>query len=163
MKGQDPVSSKPLYYSHVVLNIIIYMSEFTRLCAYVCACVCVCVCVCVFQVALVIKNPPFNAGDAKDPGLIPGSGRSPGGGRGNLLQYSCLENPMDRGTWGVTVLRVSKSRMQLKKLSTHAHTQGKQNSTVFVSVGFGLILPGFGNWVLRSYTLKWSMPLFPHL
>ena len=66
------------------------------MCVHVC--VCVCVCVCVFQVALVIKNPPFNAGDAKDPGLIPGSGRSPGGGRGNLLQYSCLENPMDRGT-----------------------------------------------------------------
>ena len=48
------------------------------------------------QVALVVKNPPANAGDAKDTGLIPGSGRSFGGGYGNPLQYSCLENPMDR-------------------------------------------------------------------
>ena len=47
------------------------------------------------QVALVVKNPPANAGDARDVGSIPGSGRSPGGGHGNLLQYSCLENPMD--------------------------------------------------------------------
>ena len=47
------------------------------------------------QVALVIKNPPANAGDAKDPGMIPGSGRSPGGGHGNPLHYSCLENPID--------------------------------------------------------------------
>ena len=46
-----------------------------------------------------VKTPPGNAGDAGDPGLIPGSGRSPGGGHGNPLQYSCLENPMDRGAW----------------------------------------------------------------
>ena len=44
-----------------------------------------------------IKNPPASAGDVRDVGLIPGLGRSPGGGYGNLLQYSCLENPMDRG------------------------------------------------------------------
>ena len=49
------------------------------------------------QVALVIKNPPANAGDTRDTGSIPGSGRSPGGGLGNPLQYSCLENPMNRG------------------------------------------------------------------
>ena len=49
------------------------------------------------QVALVIKNPPANAGDVRDTGSILGSGRSPGGGHGNSLQYSCLENPMDRG------------------------------------------------------------------
>ena len=53
----------------------------------------------VSQVALVIKNLPTNAGDAGNMGSIPGSGRSPGGGHGNLLQYSCLENPMDRGAW----------------------------------------------------------------
>ena len=47
------------------------------------------------QVALVVKNLPANAGDLRDGGLIPGSGRSPGGGRGNPLQYSCLENPRD--------------------------------------------------------------------
>ena len=58
---------------------------------------------------LVVKNPPANAGDGRDVGLIPGSGRSPGGGNGNLLQYSCLENPMDRGAWQATVHRVAKS------------------------------------------------------
>ena len=49
------------------------------------------------QVVLVVKNPPANAGDIRDVGLIPGSGRSPGGEHGNPLQHSCLENPMDRG------------------------------------------------------------------
>ena len=53
-----------------------------------------------------VKNLPANAGDV---GLIPGSGRSPGGGNGNLLQYSCLENPMDRGAWWATVHGVTKS------------------------------------------------------
>ena len=51
------------------------------------------------QAALVVKNPPASAGDIRDVGLIPGLGRSPGGGHGNLLQYSCLENPMDKGAW----------------------------------------------------------------
>ena len=46
-----------------------------------------------------VKNPPTNEGDLRDKGLIPGSGRSPGGGHDNPLQYSCLENPMDRGAW----------------------------------------------------------------
>ena len=46
-----------------------------------------------------VKNAPANAGDVRDANLIPGSGRSPGGGDGNPLQYSCLENPMDRGAW----------------------------------------------------------------
>ena len=54
------------------------------------------------QVVLVVKNPPVNAGDMRDAGSIPGSGRSPGGGRGNPLQYSCLENPMDQGSWWAT-------------------------------------------------------------
>ena len=54
--------------------------------------------------ALVVKNPPANAGDIGDAGWIAGSGRSPGGGHGNPLQYSCLENPMDRGAWWATVL-----------------------------------------------------------
>ena len=61
------------------------------------------------QVALVVKNLPANAGDVRDVGLIPGSGRSPGGGHGNPLQYSCLENPMDREAWWATVHRVTKS------------------------------------------------------
>ena len=52
-----------------------------------------------FPSGIVVKNPPTNAGDARDAGLIPGSGRSPGVGNGTPLQYSCLENPMDRGAW----------------------------------------------------------------
>ena len=49
--------------------------------------------------ALVVKNLPANAADARDAGSIPGSGRFPGGGHGNLVQYSCLENSVDRGAW----------------------------------------------------------------
>jgi len=60
----------------------------------------------------VVKNPPANAGDAGDVGLIPGLGRSPGEGNGNPLQYSCLENPMDRGAWWATVHGVTKSQTQ---------------------------------------------------
>ena len=63
------------------------------------------------QGALVVKNPPANTGDIRDAGLIPGLGRSPGGGHGNSLQYSCLENSMDRGAWQATVLRVAKSQI----------------------------------------------------
>jgi len=62
------------------------------------------------QVALVVKNLPANAGDIRDTGLIPGSGRYPGGGLHNPLQYSCLENPVDRGVWWATVCGVAKSR-----------------------------------------------------
>ena len=54
-----------------------------------------------------------SACDAGDPGLIPGSGRSPGEGNGNPLQCSCLENPMDRGAWWATVHRVTKNRTRL--------------------------------------------------
>ena len=61
------------------------------------------------QVVLVVKNPPANAGDRRDAGLTPGLGRSPGGGHGNPLQYSCLENPMDRGALQARVHRVAKS------------------------------------------------------
>ena len=60
-----------------------------------------------------VKNPPANAGDREDTGLIPGLGRSPGGGHGNPLQSSCLENPMGRGAWQATVHRVTKSRTRL--------------------------------------------------
>ena len=56
-----------------------------------------------------IKNPPANAGDSGDTGLIPGQGRSSGEGHGNLFQYLCLENPMDRGPWQATVHRVAKN------------------------------------------------------
>ena len=71
--------------------------------------------------ALEVKNQPANAGDM---GSIPGSERSPGGGHGNSLQYSCLENPMDRGAWWATVCRVVKSQTRPKQLNMHARTQG---------------------------------------
>ena len=60
--------------------------------------------------SLVLKNPPTNAGNIREAGSIPGLGRSPGGGHGNPVQNSCLENPMDRGAWRATVHRVAKSR-----------------------------------------------------
>ena len=65
------------------------------------------------QVVLVVKNLSVNAGDVRDAGSIPGSGRSPRGGNGNPFQYSCLENPMDIGAWWVILLRVTQSQTQL--------------------------------------------------
>ena len=61
-----------------------------------------------------VKNPSANVGDIRDVGLIPGSGRSTGGGHGNLLLYFCLENLMDRGAWQGTVYGVTKSPTRLK-------------------------------------------------
>ena len=60
------------------------------------------------------KESTCNVGDAGNPGLIPGLGRSPGRGHDNPLQYSCLENPMDRGAWWAAVYGVTKSQTQLK-------------------------------------------------
>ena len=71
---------------------------------------------CGFPGGLVVKNPPANAADA---GSIPGSGRSLGGGNGNPLQYSCLDNPMGRGAWWATVHGIAKGQTQL---SEHTHT-----------------------------------------
>ena len=67
-----------------------------------------------------VKKLPVKAGDIRDLHSVPRSGRSPGGGHGNPLQYSCLENPMDRGAWRATVHRVANSWTRLKRLSTHA-------------------------------------------
>jgi len=66
------------------------------------------------QVALVVKNPPANAGDIRDMGFIPGSGRAPGGGYVNPLQSSCLENSMDRGAWQTAVHGGAESQTRLK-------------------------------------------------
>ena len=66
-----------------------------------------------------VKKLSDNAGDIRDAGSIPGSGRSPGGQHGNPLQYSCLENPMDRGDLWATVYSVTKTRTRLKRLSMH--------------------------------------------
>ena len=75
------------------------------------------------KLALVVKNQSANAGDVRDIGLIPTLGRSRGERNGNPLQYSCLENHIDRGTWRVTVHRVTKSQIGLKQLSTQAMKQ----------------------------------------
>ena len=69
----------------------------------------------------VIKNPPANAGNARDSGSTPGSERSPGVGNGNLLQYSCLENPMDREAWGAIIHEVTELDMT-EQLCTSMNT-----------------------------------------
>ena len=70
--------------------------------------------------ALVVKNPLANAGDTAS---IPGSGRSPGGGHSNPLQYSSLENPMDRGAWWATLHGVTESQTRLRQ--SHTHTRNR--------------------------------------
>ena len=72
-----------------------------------------------------VNNPPTNA---RDEGLIPGSGRSPGGGNSNPFQYSCLENPMDSGAWWARVLGIAKNQTPL---STHKH-KGKHINSYFI-------------------------------
>ena len=88
-----------------------------------------------YQVALVVKNPPVNAGDVRDAGLIPGLGRSSGGGNGNPLQYSCLETPLDNGAWQAIVHRVAKSWTRLKQLSS-----SKKRKTFLRHVSFALYM-----------------------
>ena len=79
------------------------------------------------------KEPACNIGDARDKGSIPGLGRSPGGGHGNPLQYSWLENPTERETWWTTVHRVAKSKAGLKQPSTYAPIATSQTP---LSMGF---------------------------
>ena len=86
-----------------------------------------------------VKNLPANAGEARDTGSISGLGKSPGGGHGNLSQYSCLENSMDRGAWRAIVHGVAESQLWLNSLSlslshTHTHTHPRDtNSSVGVA------------------------------
>ena len=102
------------------------------------------------QVAPVVKNPPDSAGDVRDACSIPGSGRSPGGGHGSPLQYSCLENPMDREAWGATVHRVSKSWTQLKQFSDLPFYRNRDTVTVFLqSMG----------WQSQTWLGTWSTVL----
>ena len=90
-----------------------------------------------------VKNPPANAGGIRDTGLMPGSGRSPGEGHGNPLQYSCLEKPMDRGAWQATVCGVAGLDMT-ERLSmhacTHTHNQAVEMRIVFYFI-CSLIIP----------------------
>ena len=78
-----------------------------------------------------VKNPPASAGDIRDAGSIPGLGRSPGGGLGNPLTYSCLENPMDRGAWRATIQGLmTKSQTQPKLLSTEPLYQSYNHENI---------------------------------
>ena len=83
------------------------------------------------QVALVVKNPPANAGDIRELGSIPGLGRFLGGGHGNPIQYSCLENPTDRGAWWAIVHGIAKSRARLSDFTFifHFHALEKEMAT----------------------------------
>ena len=104
---------------YTYIHTYIYTHKYIHICIYIH------ICTYIFrasQVALLVENPPANARDVRDRGLIPGSGRSPGGGNGNPLQYSCLENPMDRGAWWAMVHSVTKSQTRLKQLCRAQHT-----------------------------------------
>ena len=107
------------------------------------------------QVVLVVKNLPVNAGNVRDAGLIPGSGRSLGGGHGNQCQYSCLENPMDRGVWWATVHVVTKSWIQLKWLSMHAHMT---RMDLNLCRGQTQELYGWSEQEISTLHLKWCFP-----
>ena len=87
------------------------------------------------QMVLVRKNPPANAGDIRGVDSIPGSGSSPGGGHGNPLQYSCLENPMDRGAWWAAIQWVARSWTRLKRLGMQACTV-REEALELVEPGF---------------------------
>ena len=102
------------------------------------------------QVALVVKNPPANSGDIRDTGSIPSSGRSPGGGDGNPLQYSCLKNHMDRGAWRVIVHRAAKSRTQLKLRNMYTSTYTKKVFVAYLKFKF--------NWASYFLFAKSSNP-----
>ena len=97
------------------------------------------------QLALVVKNPPDNAGDE---GLIPVLERSSGEGHGNPLQYSCLENPTERGTWQTTVHSVAKSQTWLKWLSMYAHIASVRDENQSQASRFQSMIFSYITWSL---------------
>ena len=95
------------------------------------------------QVVLVVKNSPADVGVAGDEGLIPGLGRSPGGGHGNPLLYSCLENPMDRGAgWAAVHGVVESDTTEATRHAAHPHPQIEEEGALFCGLVFsdGVIL-----------------------
>jgi len=102
----------------------------------------------------VVKNLPANARDLRDAGSVPGLWRYPGGGDGNPLQYSCLENPIDRRAWWATVHRIAKSWEQPKQLSMHTHSV--YMSTLLSQESIHSICSRVSNFpfLIFSYTLK---------
>ena len=109
-----------------------------------------------------VKHLPANAGNIRDVDSIPGSGRSPGGGHGNPLQYSCLENPTDRGVWQATVHMVAKSRTQLKQFSIHVHRElsnGRSRLEKRKRVRISKVIMGSSLWNLGYlWDHKWQHP-----
>ena len=105
--------------------------------------------------ALSGKNLPTNARDLRDLGSIPGSGRSPGGGHGNPLQYSCLDNPMDRVAWRATVHRVTKNLTWLKWLSTHSINRLCDGGSSSVQAWIILPFPSFLITCFRPLVSIW--------
>ena len=107
--------------------------------------------------ALVVKNPPASAGDVRDTGSVPESGKAPGEGHGDPLQYSCLVNPMDRGAWWATVHRVAKSWTWLKWLSTANSTLSyplvRTNSSVIHSCALWMTK----TCLLKLFTTDWDL------
>ena len=91
-----------------------------------------------------VKNPPASAGDTRDGSLIPGLGRSPGGGHGNPLQYSCLENPRDRGAWWAAVHGVAKSRTRLSYFTFTFHFHALEKEMATHSSVLAWRIPGMG-------------------
>jgi len=108
-----------------------------------------------FLHAWVVKNSPANAGNTRDMGSIRGLGRPPGGRNGNQLQYSCLENPLDRGAWWTIVHRVTKSQTQLKQLSVHACTHTLH--TAFHAWTVYMFLPGYAYFIYFPLLLLLSI------
>ena len=108
--------------------------------------VCVCILYCgASQVAVVVKNLPACAGDIRDVGSVPGMARFPGGGKGYSLQYSCLENPTDRGVWWATVHGVTKSRTQIS--DKHTHTIKETHKLLYIQ--------NVKQYCSKFYNTKW--------
>ena len=94
------------------------------------------------QVVLVVKHPLVNLGNVGDVGSTPASGRPPGGGHSTPLQYSCLENPMDRRDWWATVHSAPQNQTRLKWLSTKGSGRGSRTSLLFMHLMFILVIWG---------------------
>ena len=97
------------------------------------------------------SNGEESACNAGDQGSVPGSGRSPGKGHGNSLQHSCLENPMDRGAWCVTVHRVTKSQTRLKRLNLAQHTPW-EGLLLFIHSFIYMFTHSFNQCLLKSFS-----------
>ena len=131
-------------------------------------------------VVLVVKNPSARAGDVRDMGSTPGSGRSPGGGNGNPLQYSCLENPIDRGTWRTTVHEVTVGQDWSDLAHTHCMCLGEhqaQSWALWLRLvtlqspnipiltchwSSNILCIRFPPSVLQIYILWWELPWWLH-